>query len=155
MSLARFAVAEDLPDLVELAQQAHFESRMASIPFRAQRLWRTLEARISSSNHCLIVAFNANQELIGFLSGHLERYDFASANLARLQHWYVSRHVRGSLIAMKMFTGFQQWSQQKQVVELVVSAPFGNDRTDAQTIKLLQKLGLKQSGIMFSRWIEA
>jgi hypothetical protein len=155
MSLIRLAIAEDLPDLVELAQQAHLESRLAWIPFRAQRLWRTLETRISNSNHCLIVAYNPNYELIGFLHGQLERYDFASASLARLQHWYVSPKVRGSLVAMKMFTGFQQWAQQKQVVELVVTAQFDNARTDAQTIKLLQKLGLKQSGITFNRWIES
>lgn len=155
MSHVRFAVQEDLPDLVELAQAAHLESRLAWIPFRAHRLWQTLEQRIGNSQHCVIVAFNTSQELVGFLHGQTERYDFASASLARLKYWYLSPKQRGSLVAMQMFTGFQQWAKEKQVIEIVISQQFDNARTDAQVGKLLLKLGLKPAGTVFNRWIES
>lgn len=155
MSQVRFAIQDDLPDIVELAQVAHLESRLAWIPFRAQRLWQTLEQRIGNQNHCVIVAFNASHDLVGFLHGQTERYDFASASLARLKYWYVSPKQRGGLVAMKMFTGFQQWAIEKQVVELVITPQFDSARTDAQVGKLMHKLGLKPAGTVFNRWIES
>jgi Acetyltransferase (GNAT) family len=134
--VSSLAIAKDLPAIVELAQLATLESRYAWMPFRAKQVWTTTQARLTHRNYCSLVAYNAQGELVGFLQGQRERFDFASTWVAHLRYWYVTPPLRGSLVAMKMFTGFQQWAKQQQVVEISAAAAYGNPTLDAATGKL-------------------
>lgn len=152
MNQVRLAVESDLVAIVELAQIIHLESRFAWIPFRANRVWRAIQARLVNPNFCSIVAYNDKDELIGFLQGQRERYDFASAWVANLRYWYVAPSVRGTMVAMKLFTGFKQWAQKLEVVEISIATVHGNGDLDAATQKLLKKLGMQIVSQTFSRW---
>ena len=154
MTQIRFAIVEDLPAIVELAPRAHQESRFASIPFKARRLWSALETHIQRGNSCVLVAYDAHNDLIGFLLGHLQRYDFASSSMACLQHWYVTPENRGSFVAMKLFAGFKQWARQREAVEILIKVQFDTQRIDKATLRILQKSGVKPVGTVMSRWVD-
>jgi Acetyltransferase (GNAT) family len=155
MTHIRLAVEADLPAIVELAQLAVMESRFAWIPYRAKRVWSTTQDRIASSNCLSLVAFDAQGELVGFLQAQHSSYDFATAGVAHLRYWYVIPALRGSLVAMKMFTGFQLWAKQQEVLEITASATYDCAALDNATAKLYQKLGLKPTTPHYSRWIDA
>lgn len=153
MTDVRFAVAGDLPALVELGRAMHVESRYGWMVYAADRVWKQLEELIERKDWCVLVATEAaSAELEGFLIGSIHQYLFANDFAANLEFFYLTPSRRRGLTAMKMFTAFRRWAANRGVSEITLSNRFGAN--EAYVGKLFARLGMPAVGGMHAAWVE-
>ena len=148
----RFATPADLPELVDMARQAHLESRYAWMSFNARNCWRFLVERLTLSSACVMVA-QRDGVLIGGLVADTQTHWFSGTHCASLRVLYVLPAHRGGLDAVKMLHGLRQWANNRQCAELRIEETFM--APDAKLERLMRKLGYQATGKAWSSWLSA
>jgi hypothetical protein len=148
----RFAIAADLPDLVELVRQAHLESRFAWMSFNARQTWRYLERRMPRNDTCMLVA-HRDGECIGGLLADSQTHWFSGTKFVSMKALYIQPPHRGGLHAAKMLHGLQQWAGVAHAAEVRIDENFLGP--DPKLERLLGKLGYQSTGKVWSTWLNA
>jgi GNAT superfamily N-acetyltransferase len=148
----RFAIAADLPDLVELVRQAHLESRFAWMTFNARQTWRFLEGRLPRKDCCFLVA-NIDGECVGGLLADTQTHWFSGTKFVSLRALYIAPSHRGGVHAAKMLHGLRQWAGLGHAAELRIDETFL--APDPKLGRLLGKMGYQSTGTVWSTWVNA
>jgi len=129
----RFATMNDLPGLIEGASRMHALTRFKTQPFNAQKVANAFAdlIRDPSGKYVFFVATSANEALVGALIGVVEQQIFTDAYTASVMHFDVLPEARMGGYAVRLLKAFEQWAQNRKVVEIC----FGiNSGTDAETV---------------------
>jgi GNAT superfamily N-acetyltransferase len=144
----RFAIAEDVPRIVELGRMMREESRFVAMPYAEEKLSRNLYGLLGLQNnqqtHCCLVATNEANEIIGCLIGALEEFFFTNAKSANSILLWVTPRYRGSSAAVKLIGAFRDWANMRSADELCIAVASGV--TIRRTDRFLRRLGFVQTG---------
>ncbi|WP_208352883.1 GNAT family N-acetyltransferase [Pseudaestuariivita rosea] len=139
----------DLPHIVDLAKEAHEESRFGYIPFSPEKVRKiALRALKDQKRHAVIIA-EKNERAIGFAYCSVGEYHIGSdILLTTIHNINVSHDIRSSLsggrIALGLFRGVQIWSQARGAKEILFHVT--SDVNLAQAHKLAKRIGYKFVG---------
>lgn len=146
----------DLPQLIELAKEAHQESRFRAIDFSADKVRKTaLSALKNPKRHGVMLAERQGQP-VGFAHCSIGEYHIGTgALLATIHNINVRRDVRcglgGGRIALGLFKGIETWSQARGAQEVLLHVTSGSHL--AQAHKLAKRIGFTLIGGSYAKVI--
>lgn len=133
---------EDVPGLVELGRQMVAESpRWSRLPYSAERVGRTLNSLMASSDGLVLVA-RRDGVLVGAILAICEANWMSDQPICQELALFVAPHCRGSMTACRLISGMYAWANIKGAAwcEAGVSTGVNVERTAA----LYRHLGFKQ-----------
>lgn len=146
----RLATSEsDFPDIVQLAHEAHEESRFGYIPFNPHKVRKIARAAFKNKKRHAVMIANRHGQAVGFVYCSVGEYRIGSnVVLTTIHNMNVSRTVRASLsggkIAIGLFHGVETWSQARGAKEILFHVT--SDVKLAQAHKLAKRIGYKFVG---------
>lgn len=139
----------DLDAIVQLAEQAHTESRFGYIPFSAAKVRKTALAAFENQSRHAVMLATKDHEPVGFAYCTISEYHIGTeVLLTTIHNMNVARTVRqtlsGGRIALGLFRGIETWSKARGAHEILfhVTSGVGLERAH----KLAKRLGYKFIG---------
>jgi hypothetical protein len=135
---------KELPYLIELAREAHLESRFGHIPFSAQKVEKIArKAMLDTKRHGVMICFR-NEEPVGFAYCSVGEYHIGSnALIATVHNMNVSSVVRSQLsggkVALGLFRGVHTWAKARNACEVLFHVTSGVEYE--RTHKTLSRIG--------------
>lgn len=152
----RMASTEDLRALVDLACEAHEESRFGYIPFSEEKVRKIAAiALIDDKRHGIMVVFRKN-ELVGAAYCSVGEFHIGTGVLlATIHNINVRRSERSALFggraALGLFRGIETWSKARGAKEVLFHITSGIDL--ARVHKFSNRLGYKFVGGSYAKSI--
>jgi GNAT superfamily N-acetyltransferase len=147
----RRATAQDLPELMRLAKQFHYEVHLKRLRLfeDAEAGWLAWFARcLESPAHALLVAEDADAQLVGFLTGLLGEIFWApDLQLACETAWYVEK--RGAGHGRALMEAFVDWGR-RAGARLICAGSTQHSRPK-RLHKVLRALGFRQEETHYTR----
>lgn len=145
---------QDIPAVIELARQAHEESRLGYIPFSVAKTQKIAENAIKyPTRHAVMLALKAEQP-VGLLYCSVGEYHIGEGVLlATIHNINVLKSVRSSLgggrAALGLLRGATQWAKARNARELLLHAT--SDVELSRLHKLTKKAGFKFVGGSYAK----
>lgn len=139
----------DIPALVDLAREAHEESRFSYIPFSADKVARIAKLALKDSKrHGIFIAVRGAVP-IGFAYCTLGEYHIGTDVLiATIHNINVSRQVRqrlaGGRAALGLLNGVKSWARARGASEILFHVTSGGELE--RTHRLAKRLGYQIIG---------
>lgn len=135
----RFAMMSDLPGLVEGASRMHALTRFKNQRFNAQKVANAFAdlIRDPSGKYVFFVATSADESPVGALIGVVEQQIFTDAYTASIMHFDVLPEARMGGYAVRLLRVFEQWAQNRKVVEICFGINSGTE------VDMLERFALK------------
>jgi hypothetical protein len=149
--LIRNACLEDIPQLLELGQNFHHESRYATIPFCDEKVIDLLSHAINNMDqHFFFKVIEHDSSILGGLIGYLTPYYFSEAFSANDLAFFIRPGNRGTIAAAQLIKEFKIWSHQKGATEVCigVSSGIATDKTG----KFLEALQFECIGGIYKQY---
>ena len=139
----------DLPAIVELAREAHRESRFGYIAFSPAKVRKIARAAFEDQTRYAVMLAEKHGQAVGFAYCSVGEYHIGSnVLLTTIHNMNVSRAVRSSLsggkIALGLFRGVETWSQARGAKEILFHVTSGVNL--AQSHRLAKRIGYKFVG---------
>lgn len=139
----------DLPSIVNLAREAHSESRFSYIPFSEEKVRRIALSAFENPTRYGVMLAIKNEKPVGFAYSSVGEYHIGKGVLLTTIHnMNVSMHVRSKLsggrIALGLFKGVETWSQARGAKEVLFHVT--SDIQLARAHKLAKRMGFKFIG---------
>lgn len=137
---------DNISDVLELALEMHQGSPYADtlsvdLDYSAERLYRGI---ILNPDGYGRVVFDGDKA-VGLIVGSLGRFDFSPAIFVYNNLWYVSPSHRGSMIAVRLLKGLQEWAKGRGAQFTSVSIG-GGVNTERVGRLLTEKFGFVATG---------
>ena len=151
----RFATLDDIDATVEMGRAMIKETRYKSYDFNGERFGSTLKGIIESERgaHCLFVASNAEDQIIGCLIGCVEQHIFSEEPVASVVVFGVLPKYRMGGAGLKLLTAFKKWAENRGAIEITAGVSSGIDLGKMDTF--LRKLGFQLTGGNYSMQLGA
>ena len=145
----RVLLQEDIDALTELGSEMHQESDYAFLPYDRGRV-RTLILQYieDRTTRCGLVAED-DQTLIGMIGGVLIEYYFCEETLVADEVLFVKRERRGSMAALRLIRGLQEWAVRRGARELCLSV--STNVHSETTGRFYERLGFAHVGGIFKK----
>jgi len=145
-----FATLEDIDATVEMASHMIKETRYKSYEFNGERFGSTLKGIIESERgaHCLLIASNADGNVVGTLIGCVEQHIFSDEPVASVVVLGVLPKYRMGGAGLKLLTAFKKWAENRGAIEMTAGVSSGVDL--ARMDSFLRKLGFQLTGGNYS-----
>lgn len=112
----------DWPQVLNLAQAMHAESRFCELQLNEKKLRKIFEDQINNPRvACCLLAESSDGKVIGMLVGFVVELFFTDALVAQDRVFFVMPEFRGSSAAIRLLTGFRKWGQNRGVQELNIN----------------------------------
>lgn len=144
--MIRRAIPQDIDALIALGREMHAESWYAYLPFDGQKLSELLP-RIMDSGY--LAVYVRKGEVVGGIVGALSEFWFCRELVAHDLALFIRRDARGSLAAVRLVQGFEDWARGQGVEEISLSISTGV--AIAETGSLFEALGLHHVGGVYKR----
>jgi len=146
----RFATLDDIDATVEMGRSVFPETRYKVYDYDAERIASTLKEIVQSDKgtHCLIVATNADEKIVGCLIGCVEQHIFSNQPVASVIVYIVSPGYRMGGAGLKLLTAFKKWAENRGAFEITAGVSSGTDLGKMDTF--LRKLGFQLTGGNYS-----
>ncbi|CAB4152726.1 GNAT domain containing protein [uncultured Caudovirales phage] len=137
------------PELIALAQSMQEESPVyRPYPFSADRLMTWVNLCLTDADWLCLMAWNEDGKAIGFIAVGSMPMMFSNARTVDDLGIYVIPAWRGTTTALRLVRQMEGWASSKaQVIRLGVTTGTNKD----QTVKFLERLGYKQTGILLTK----
>jgi GNAT superfamily N-acetyltransferase len=145
----RFAVPKDTASIIELGRVMHACTRFKALPYEPDRVAAAIQTMLERADgrYALLVAESAPGEIIGVLTGVIERPVFSSACIANVMHFDVLPERRSGGWGVKLLHSFEHWALKRGAFEIVLGV---NSAADWQrTGRFLRKAGYSMTGENF------
>lgn len=147
---------DDIPALVELAREAHEESRFSYIPFNSRKVVRIAEVSLRDKNKNGVFMAFKKDVAVGFAYASVGEFHIGSGALfATIHNINVRRSARGRLsggrIALGLFSGLESWAKSRGAHEVLAHVTSGVSL--AQSHSLMKRLGYKFIGGSYAKAI--
>jgi len=136
-------------DLLALAEAMQDESPVyRPYPFNRDRLMAWVNLCLTDANWLCLVAWNEDGKAIGFIAVGCVPMIFSNARSVDDLGLYVTPAWRGTTAALRLVRQMEGWANAKaEVIRLGVTTGTNKD----QTVKFLERLGYKQTGILLTK----
>lgn len=153
MGLIRFAIAEDIPALVELGKEIHAGTRLSALPYDEEKLASQFRAILEPPNesYCIFAAVVPGEGFVGALMGAVSEYPFSGARMSSNYVYFVRSRYRGSSLAVRLLFAFRQWARNRDTMLFCISQNAGVDT--GRFDKYMHHLGFARTGGNYSRWL--
>ncbi|UWP90182.1 hypothetical protein [Aliiroseovarius crassostreae] len=146
----------DIPKIVDLAREAHAESRVGYIPFSAEKVQKIALTAISDDKrHAVMLAEKHGVPVGAAYCSVGEYYIGTDVLLTTIHNINVSRDVRmtlsGGRVAMGLFRGIETWSQARGAQEILFHVT--SDIDLARAHKLAKRMGFQFIGGSYAKSI--
>jgi len=144
----------DIPYLIDLAREAHSESRFGYIPFSVDKVRKiALGAFKDTKRHAVMLA-SRGEVPVGFAYCSVGEYHIGEGVLLTTIHnMNVSRSIRSSLsggrVALGLFKGIETWSKARGAQEILFHVT--SDVSLARSHKLAKRIGYKFIGGSYAK----
>lgn len=144
----------DIPYLIDLAKEAHSESRFGYIPFSGDKVRKiALGAFKDTKRHAAMLAFKGDVP-VGFAYCSVGEYHIGQGVLLTTIHnMNVSRSIRSTLsggrVALGLFKGIETWSKARGAQEILFHVT--SDVDLARSHKLAKRIGYKFIGGSYAK----
>ena len=141
--------AGEEPELIALARSMQAESPVYQpYPFDADRLMTWVNLCLSDPDWLCLMAWDEEGNAIGFIAVGSVPMMFSSARSVDDLGLYVIPSWRGTTTALRLVRQMEGWASSKaEVIRLGVTTGTNED----QTVKFLERLGYKQTGILLTK----
>jgi len=136
---------QDIPELVEMARQAHQESKYRHLPFSPKSVEQTFVEHCNSPNHIAVKV--VSDSIAGFFLGCMAGMVFTDTPIGMETSYYVRPEYRGSRCFLLLIRAFQAWCKEKSLTPFLLPH-FAED--NSKTFSALEKLGFKCVGRFYS-----
>jgi len=146
----RFATLDDIPGTVEVGRVVVAETRFKAYDYNAERVAATLKDIVESTSgtHCLLVAVNAEDQVVGCLIGCVEKHIFSEEPVASVIVYIVSPQYRMGGAGLKLLTAFKKWAENRGAFEIYAGISSGVEL--GKMDRFLRKLGFHLTGGNYS-----
>lgn len=139
----------DIPDLVDLAREAHGESRFSYIPFSAEKVAKIAKLALKDDKRHGIFIAARGAVPIGFAYCTLGEYHIGTDVLiATIHNINVSREARqrlaGGRAALGLLNGVKSWARARGASEILFHVTSGSELE--RTHRLAKRLGYATIG---------
>lgn len=120
--MIREATMLDIPDLLDLGEIMHAESRMSPWPFAREKVGNLMAGLIEIPNGCLLVAEHQG-EVVGGFAGWCDEHWACHVRQASDFALFVTPTRRGGIAAARLIQAFKDWAlkQGADVVQVGIS----------------------------------
>ena len=151
-SAFKFVLATDMRDIapiVELAREAHTESRFGYIPFSAGKVEKIAKTAFKDTRRHAVMLAKQGEKAVGIAYCSVGEYHLgAGVLLTTIHNINVSNAVRSSLsggkVALGLFRGVETWSRARGAKEILFHVT--SDVDLARAHKLAKRTGYKFIG---------
>ena len=143
----RFALAKDVPALVQGGAQMHQLTRFRSQPYNPQKVAQTFADLINpgaSNKYAFLIAENGKGQLVGALIGVVEQQIFSDAWTASIMHYDVLPEARMGGYGVRLLKAFEQWANNRKVIE--ISFGINSENEMERTGKFAARMGYRKVG---------
>lgn len=105
-----FAV-ENIADVIALSMQLHEESAARDVPFDVEYTAQSIYEQIIQSDDGFGLLAMDDDHPVGMVIGRLAQYEFAPVVLGYNHAWYVVPEKRGSRVAFRLLSAFEDWAR--------------------------------------------
>lgn len=146
----RFATLNDIDATVEMGRGVFIETRYKVYDYDVERVALTLRGIVESEKgaHCLFVATNSKEKIIGCLIGCVERHIFSDKLAASVIIFAVLPEHRMGGAGLKLLTAFKKWAENRGAFEITAGVSSGVDL--GKMDRFLCKLGFQHTGGNYS-----
>lgn len=133
--------------MITIGCQAHAESRYAAMPYAQAKLEQNLKGLFAlqeQGTHCVLLAQNSQEQIVGGLIGAIEEPFFTQIKCASTILIWVDPKYRGTSAALKLLNAFKQWAQRSGAQEVCIVVASGV--SIAKTDRFLTRMGFRQTG---------
>lgn len=135
---------EDAPQVMDLAEQFHKESRYHDYDFDRQKIIRLLAESTVNEDLLNIVAVDDNGVVRGGLCARATAHYFGNNRVAQDLWLFVEPSRRGGRHALELVERYIEWARERDCVEAIVSTSTGI--SEEKTLAFLEKAGFKRIG---------
>ncbi|WP_310439827.1 GNAT family N-acetyltransferase [Sulfuricurvum sp.] len=146
----RFATVEDIPQVVEVGYEIQRLSRFGQLyEFDHKRVTQQVNSIIQigqdkNKTHCLFVAVNSKNKIVGLLIGSTEQHIFSDQIIASIVIIGVLQEHRMSGAGLRLLSAFRKWAENRGAVELYAGINSGNNLSIMD--RYMKRLGFVQTG---------
>lgn len=137
--LVRTACSEDVPQVVELAQEM-----VKDTPFSEVKKEK-IEQIITIPRAISLVAETEDKKIVGFFCGLLDKQFFTDQIRAMDLALFVKEEYRGSSASIKLIRKFESWAKEKGATQVWLGQSVGHNIE--QTKNFYERLGYKTMGV--------
>jgi hypothetical protein len=146
--------ATDIPALIELAREAHTESRFGYIPFSEAKVRKIVATALKDEKRHGIMVVLRGDDLVGAASCSVGEFHIGTGVLLTTIHNInVKRKERASLsggrVALGLFKGIETWSKARGAEEILFHVTSGVDL--ARIHKLAKRMGYQFVGGSYAK----
>lgn len=139
----------DIPALVDLAYEAHTESRFSYIEFAPGKVEKIAKRALADPKRSAVMLANKNAVPVGAAYCSVGEYHIGTGSLfTTIHNVNVSKHIRSSLsggrVALGLFRGIETWSKARDAQEILFHVTSNVDL--ARTHKLAKRIGYEFIG---------
>lgn len=128
--MIRLATTADIPRMLELCQQFHFQSPYKETPYSVSKT-RSLLERVLKSDEGLILVAEREGVLIGLIGGLVAPIPFADVRVAQELAWWVDPKYRPSKDGIKLLEAYEYWAKNIVKVNQISVANLMNEYAPA------------------------
>lgn len=144
--MIRAATLEDIPKIVDLAEEMHPEGDYKNVPFCRETYENFLKNTLPQHTYCLFL-YEKHGEIVGALMGAVFCYMFSPLIQAADMGFFVKKEHRGSLVAPKLVGAYEQWAATKGAVKTRLDVSTGDTKAGA----FYERLGYTCVGGKYSK----
>ena len=146
----RFATLADIPQIVEVGHEIQRLSRFGQLyAFDHKRVTQQVNSIIQigqdkNKTHCLFVAVNSKNKIIGLLIGSTDQHMFSDQIVASIVIIGVLQEHRMSGAGVRLLGAFRKWAENRGAVELYAGINSGMNLSTMD--RYMKRLGFVQTG---------
>ena len=150
MSTMRIATKEDIPAIVEIAEQMHGEGQYKNIPFDPKMYAAFLDVVLFQSTTGVCCLSIADDKVIGGIIGQVGNFPFSEELRAVDLGFYVVPEHRGTSAAVRLLKMYETWATGMGVLpeRVYMASSNGHHKTHA----FFEKMGYNLTGGLYQKF---
>jgi GNAT superfamily N-acetyltransferase len=145
MQLDKIAT-QDIDELVEMAREAHAESKYSHYPFCQDTVRETFARHLQSG--FMAVKCGKGDHIDGFFLACITGLVFTAQRIGRETSFWVRPEARGTRCAMLLVWAFLDWCD-LQGLPAMTTIHFGKD--NERTYRFIERMGMNEIGRLFGK----